>query len=113
MLDVLRQMTRAELAEVFGVLEEPPGPPEEVPRALAGSFWPLRWGAGEPERFVLTRAAHALGMGREIQQKHWPLPALERRIYAALCAQALGSAEAPVRVALLAQLGARVPEASA
>jgi len=110
MLDVLRQMTRAELAEVFGVLEEPLGPPEEVPRALAGSFWPLRWGAGDPERFVLTRAAHALGMSRELQQKHWTVAALERRIYAALCAQALGSADGPTRAALLTQLGAHVPE---
>lgn len=112
MLDVLRQMTRAELAEVFGVLDEAPGPPEEVPRALAGSFWPLRWGAGDPERFVLTRAAQALGMGREIQQKHWTIPALERRIYAALCAQALGSAEGTARAALLLQLGAYLPEST-
>jgi hypothetical protein len=108
MLDVLRQMTRAELAEVFAVVEEPAGPPEEVPRALAASYWPLRWGAGDPERFVLVRAAHALGMGRELQQKGWTNTALERRIYAALCAQAIGSAEGTTRSALLAQLGARV-----
>jgi hypothetical protein len=106
MLDVLRQMTRTELAEVFALLGEPLGPPEEVPRALAGSPWLLRWGPGDPERFVLTRAAQALGMTRELQQRHWTTGALERRVYAALCAQALGSAEGSARAALLAQLGA-------
>lgn len=110
MLDVLRQMTRAELAEVFAVLEEPPGPPEEVARVLAAAFWPLRWAAGDPERFVLTRAAQALGLARELQQRHWTNAALERRVYAALCAQAIGSADGPTRAALLAQLGVHVNE---
>jgi hypothetical protein len=105
MLDVLRQMTRAELAEVFALLGEPPGPPEDVLRVLAGSPWVFRWGPGDPERFVLTRAAQALGMVRELQQRHWTTVALERRVYAALCAQALGSAEGEVRAALLSQLG--------
>src|SRR5829696_7153364 len=110
MLEMLRQMTRSELAEVFAVLEEPPGPPEEVLRVLAGVPWVLRWGTGDPERALLMRAAHALGMGRELQQRRWTNTALERRVYAALCAQALDTAEGETRAALLAALVGALPE---
>lgn len=106
MLDVLRQMTRAELAEVFAVVGEPLGPPEEVPRILAGAPWLLWWGPGDPERAVLMRAARALGLGHELRQNRWTTPVLERRVYVALCAQALGSADVPTRASLLARLGA-------
>jgi hypothetical protein len=105
MLEMLRQMTRSELAEVFAVLDEAPGSPEEALRALAGMPWVFRWGPSDPERFVLVRAAQALGMGRELQQRHWTNAALERRVYAALCVQAMRSAEEETRAALLAQLG--------
>jgi hypothetical protein len=113
MLEMLRQMTRSELAEVFALLGEPPGSPEEAIRALAGTPWVFRWGPGDPERFVLVRAAQALGMGRELQQRHWTNGTLERRVYAVLCVQALSSAESETRAVLLAQLGHGAAEADA
>jgi hypothetical protein len=44
-------------------------------------------------------------MGRELQQRHWTTAALERRVYGALCVQAMSSAEGETRAALLAQFG--------
>lgn len=112
MLEMLRQMTRSELAEVFALLNEAPGSPEEALRALAGMPWVFRWGPGDPERFVLVRAAQALGMGRELQQRHWSNASLERRVYAALCVQAIGSTEAETRTALLCHLGENAADAA-
>jgi hypothetical protein len=104
MLEMLRQMTRSELAEVFAVLQAPPGSPEDAIHALAGTPWLFRWSSGDSERPLLIRAAHALGMTRELKQRHWTNAGLERRIFAVLCAQAIEGAPEEMRAAMLERL---------
>jgi hypothetical protein len=111
MLEMLRQMTRSELAEVFAILQAPPGSPEDALHALAGTPWLFRWSSGDPERPLLVRAAHALGLSRELRQRHWTNAGLERRIFAVLCAQALEGADDETRAALLERLVGPAAEA--